>query len=303
MIHEYYSHGKLLLTGEYFVLEGALAFAIPLKAGQRMWVDQAESNYGELSWETKVQEKDWLNAKYNTQDLRIIESSDINRARYLQKLLLQTKKMSSVLNHSSVKITNNIEFPTNWGLGSSSSLISNLAFWANIDPFDLLNSTTEGSGYDIACARSNGPILYQLLNEPLIKPVKFEPDFRDHIYFVYLGKKQDTLKSVLKNKDKIKNKKLEVDRISQITRSLVESETLHEFENYLNEHEQIVSTSIHEKTVKSKYFSDFEGSIKSLGAWGGDFILATHAGDSDYVRQYFNRKSMDVIFSYKDLVL
>ncbi|MEM0993828.1 MAG: GHMP kinase, partial [Bacteroidota bacterium] len=32
----YYAHGKLLLTGEYAVLDGAVALAVPSKLGQRL---------------------------------------------------------------------------------------------------------------------------------------------------------------------------------------------------------------------------------------------------------------------------
>ena len=35
----YSSHGKFLLTGEYLVLKGALALALPLKLGQSMTVE------------------------------------------------------------------------------------------------------------------------------------------------------------------------------------------------------------------------------------------------------------------------
>ena len=35
----FYSHGKFLLTGEYLVLKGALALALPLKLGQSMTVE------------------------------------------------------------------------------------------------------------------------------------------------------------------------------------------------------------------------------------------------------------------------
>jgi len=54
MSNEYYSRGKLLITGEYFVLEGATAFAVPLRFGQSMAVDYLDDNLGDLTWETTV---------------------------------------------------------------------------------------------------------------------------------------------------------------------------------------------------------------------------------------------------------
>ena len=44
-----------------------------------------------------------------------------------------------------------LEFPREWGLGTSSTLISNLADWAGADPYALLDKTIGGSGYDLAC--------------------------------------------------------------------------------------------------------------------------------------------------------
>ena len=37
---EFYSNGKLLLTGEYLVLDGANAFAVPTKFGQNLIVEK-----------------------------------------------------------------------------------------------------------------------------------------------------------------------------------------------------------------------------------------------------------------------
>jgi len=47
-------------------------------------------------------------------------------------------------------------------------------------------------------------------------------------------------------------------------------------------------------------FSDFSGSIKSLGAWGGDFVLVAH---SENPTAYFKEKGYEVIFSYHQMVL
>ena len=66
-----------------------------------------------------------------------------------------------------------------------------MAQWANIDAYILLEMTFGGSGYDIACAQTNSPIIYQLENEiPNFKTVSFNPTFKDQIYFVYLNQKQ-----------------------------------------------------------------------------------------------------------------
>jgi hypothetical protein len=52
--------------------------------------------------------------------------------------------------------------------------------------------------------------------------------------------------------------------------------------------------------VKEVLFSDFPGSIKSLGAWGGDFILVTKAGDTV---KYFERMGYTTIIPWKEMCL
>jgi hypothetical protein len=53
-------------------------------------------------------------------------------------------------------------------------------------------------------------------------------------------------------------------------------------------------------TIKESLFPDFSGVIKSLGAWGGDFVLAiAKENPSDY----FKERGFKTIVSYKDMIL
>ena len=65
----------------------------------------------------------------------------------------------------------------------------------------------------------------------------------------------------------------------------------------INQHEEIMQNHIGIETIKNKYFSDYTGSIKSLGAWGGDFVMATRNDKS-----YFLKKGYKTIFSFKELI-
>ena len=75
---------------------------------------------------------------------------------------------------------------------------------------------------------------------------------------------------------------------------------LSEFEKLIQEHEKIISSIIELPTVKERLFPDYFGTLKSLGAWGGDFILAT--GDKN-TPQYFKAKGYTTILRYSDMVL
>jgi hypothetical protein len=77
---------------------------------------------------------------------------------------------------------------------------------------------------------------------------------------------------------------------------------LDEFEQLLTLHENIIADIIKLKPVKEAMFHDYDGAIKSLGAWGGDFIIAT--GDNlDTVSNYFKSKGYHTIIPYKDMII
>lgn len=305
MSNTFYSHGKLLITGEYFVLEGSTAFALPLKLGQSMEVNTLNSERVEIVWESYCKGELCFKSVFNPCTLDPISTYDIKKASYIHKLLMTISKKSDVLQNlsQSILIKTNLDFPFEWGFGSSSSLISNLAHWAEIDPFELFFENFKGSGYDIACARANGPILYKLDGNPKVTEIDFNPGFLDKIYFIYLGKKQDSLKSVEKYGEKIREREAEKARISDISQSIIRAKTLEEFEYMVNEHDSILSQTLKLPTVKSKLFSNFAGTIKSLGAWGGDFVMATSKGYKEEVVKYFKSKGLNTIFQYKDIVL
>lgn len=305
MSNQFYSHGKLLITGEYFVLEGAAAFALPLKLGQSMVISEHNDSRQELIWETNVKSIPTFRAIFDIKSLEIKASNETSIAQNVQKLLLWVKRNSSALskNRPSLKITTNLEFPFEWGLGSSSSLISNLAYWSNTNPYTLLFETSEGSGYDIACARSGGPIIYQLNENPNSIGVEFSPHFLKNIFFIYLGQKQSSLSSVQQFRKTIKKHKEEALEITKISNSIIHSKTLNEFEEYITLHESIVSKVLQRPTVKEQHFGNFDGCIKSLGAWGGDFILATTRHNFEYVSRYFNAKGLHTMFPYNELAL
>ena len=87
-------------------------------------------------------------------------------------------------------------------MGSSSTLINNIASWAKVDAYKLLWNAFSGSGYDIACAQHNLPIFYQLENQhPIVKQVDFNPNFKNELFFVHLNKKQNSREGIQRYKE------------------------------------------------------------------------------------------------------
>ena len=180
-----------------------------------------------------------------------------------------------------------------------------------MNPFDLLKETFGGSGYDIVCAGANSPIIYALKNgHPAFEEVPFEPIFEDSLYFVYLGKKQNSREGIARYREKSKNiLHLQgsplgqyIDQISALTLAFYCEEDLKNFEKLIVEHENIVSSFIDLPRVQSLYFKDFWGQTKSLGAWGGDFILATSDRGFEATQQYFKEKGFPTVLKYSEMI-
>jgi len=71
----------------------------------------------------------------------------------------------------------------------------------------------------------------------------------------------------------------------------------------MDEHEEIVSKELGIKKIKDERFSDFQGSIKSLGAWGGDFCMVATELSKKEVQNYFAGHGLDTVIAYKDMTL
>lgn len=298
----FYSNGKLLITGEYVVLDGALSLAIPTQYGQFLIVEPIADS--KLIWKSFDENNNvWFEDEYFLQNgmLKHFETDNEISKRLFQILQFAKQLNPDFLNSSKgFNVKSRLSFPREWGLGSSSTLINNIASWSNVDAYKLLGLTFGGSGYDIACAQNDSAITYQLLeNNRTTSKVKFNPEFKECLYFVYLNKKQNSREGIERYKKNTSNLSSEISEISNITSKIIDCKLLNEFESLLNQHEAIISNIIKQKSVKESFFKDFEGNIKSLGAWGGDFILAT---SKDNPTDYFKSKGFGTIIPYHQMI-
>ena len=133
-----------------------------------------------------------------------------------------------------------------------------------------------------------------------MKKVDFTPSFSDQLFFVHLNKKQDSKDGIARFNEKREKIHNEIQLVSEISKQLIQEQNLLEFEKLIQEHEKIISSIIELPTVKDRLFPDYFGTLKSLGAWGGDFMLATGNKDTP---QYFIDKGYATILRYSDMVL
>lgn len=291
-----HSNGKLLITGEYLVLDGAISLALPCNYGQSLRFTSHKKNI--LNWiSLDVNKEIWFEASFEANTFKVQKTSDDNIVKWVQKILKASSELSRSKKKLKGTIINELEFPSNWGLGSSSTLLNNISNLYEIDPYDLHFSTTNGSGYDIACASYNTSLTYQIINnKPIVNPIDWNPNYKNEIIFIYLNNKQKSNLEI-KRYNKLKKNLDLVNQISNITKKIIKSKSITEFEKLIDQHELIISELIQTKTVKEKYFSDYNGSIKSLGAWGGDFILATRNN-----KNYFLEKGFNTVFTFSELI-
>jgi mevalonate kinase len=300
----FYSNGKLLITGEYLVLDGARAFALPTKFGQDLIVGNGSNK--EINWKSYDFDKHlWFEDTLSFSE--IINNIPV-QAETVKSTLITILHEAFLLNPDFInqsegyQISTNLTFPKNWGLGTSSTLLNNIAQWTKIDAFTLLKNSFGGSGYDIACAQNNTPIVYQLEQGlPIVETVGFHPNFTEHIYFVYLNKKQNS-KAAINAYYNNKNEDLEQNIIdnNKITDAVLKAETLKKFAFAIEKHEIHLSNILEIQTIKEIAFPDFNGVIKSLGAWGGDFVMVI---SKENPKTYFTSKGYEIILSYGEMIL
>lgn len=304
-MREFRSNGKLLLFGEYFILEGATGLAIPTQKGQTLTISKQQFPVNGLNWKSLDHEdKLWFEAFFD-ENLDIKHTTDTEVARTLQTILLyaSTKGHLFFEGPAYYEAISKLEFPNNWGLGSSSTLIANIAQWANVDAFDLFFSTFKGSGYDIACALSNQPLVYHLQDKkPVWNEVDFYPPFKDNLFFVHLGKKQNSREEIQRFHDKYRLNINCIDKITWLTEKSINCKNFTDFCNIIDEHESIISEALQLPKVKDLYFRDFDGSIKSLGAWGGDFVMAASHLPFVDIKGYFETKGYSTIVTYNEMI-
>ena len=296
---EIYSSGKVLLTGEYVILDGALSLASPTKFGQYLKLEENQSNL--ISWKSiNYDEKIWFECTIKNENLEIKSTSSKRVSDTLIRIinLIREYNPCFLKNHGSDILTS-LTFDKNWGLGSSSTLISNLAKLSGVDPYVLNNKIFKGSGYDIACANSISPIVYQLnKDQNIINEVSFKPPFHEKIYFIYLNKKQSSISEIENYNNKASDSI--INEINNITSMILQCNTIEVYDELIESHELIISKLISKPTIKETLFKDFNGSIKSLGAWGGDMIMATSHSDPN---RYFKEKGYSTIFRYEELLV
>lgn len=292
-----------MLTGEYAVLKGAKAIALPTQKGQSLTVTTGRGS--DIIWKSLDNEgNEWFSAKISLFDFEPIKTSDQDIAERLGQVLQAAVRLNSefLSTWKGIKVETRLEFPKDWGLGTSSTFLCNVAAWADVDPFELQEKSFGGSGYDLACAMSDSPIIYQLDKDegPKYSKVAIPDVILEKMTFVYSGRKQNTEEALMYAKDH-EIPAAAIKDISKTSEDLLGNSSISFWIDKMIKHNEIISKYLKVDPV-DPLLEDFNGVVKPLGAWGGDFMLALSEEHPDYVRKYFFEKGFKEIYPAHEIL-
>lgn len=310
-VRHFYARGKLLLTGEYLVLDGATALAVPARRGQSLSAHVTDE-IDVLYWVGRERDGSrWIEEAYTRAELEAPPPPPVDkspRAR-LGRLLRTVLTAHPLLwpRRCGLHLESHLEFPRDWGLGSSATLAYLLAAWAGVDAYDLNRVEFGGSGYDVACAGANGPLRYRLAQgAPVVEPAAWAPSFLDRLYLVHLGRKQDSREGIAAYRRTATGpaRARYVGELDAITDEVHAAPTVDAFADALRRHEALVGYVTHQQPLGRGRFADFPGVVKSLGAWGGDFALAALTGEPGFaVDEYFAARGLATVVPAAQMLL
>lgn len=264
------------------------------------------SRGSDIVWECYDHEgEQWFKSHISLYDFSAVNTVNQDISDKLQKILKNAVRYNSefLSKWNGFKVQTFLEFPSSYGLGSSSSLYSLVGQWAEVHPLQIFFRVEDGSGYDVACSDSGAAITYQLVDDDIsYTPVGFAPSFHKSLYFVHLNEKQDSSVGIKDYLKAVKRRKSLVNDISKLTEEFLRCSSLSAFADLIDRHEDLIHSHTGFSKVKDNRFDTYWGAIKSLGAWGGDFVLATSDRSEVETKEYFAGLGYPTVFSYDELI-
>lgn len=295
----FFARGKLLLTSEYVVLDGVPALAIPTVLGQRLEVSETKGSsvvhWTAVDFDGRV----WLEG-----DLERADSAWMAADETLEPVaqLMNAAEKIGQRPFPGGQVRTQLEFPTTYGWGSSSSLISLVAQWQGIDALPLHFATQNGSGYDTVCATANGPLWYRKTGAQSAEWHATSLDHwpHDSLYLVHLGSKQKSAADVVRYRT-LTPGLLELKDMEHAAHALYEAATFSDWGQAARVHEARMATLLGRTPVSEAALKGYPHACKSLGAWGGDFVLVQVADDTDL--QWFKDQGFSTVLPWKTSVV
>lgn len=283
-----------MLCGEYAVLCGAMAIAFPTKFRQCMEVEYSAGT-GLIHWQSyDFDGFQWLRCSFHPdEDFQNHPLRNVLQPIQAMLRLIRQNKPEVLPAEQDVTFRVKASFRKEWGLGSSSALIANIARWSGTDPWELMQVSFPGSGYDVAVAFHGKALTYRLEEgqRPTIRFIDYIPAWLEHFKVVFTGKKINSRDSVNENKPLFHRLEPHVDELDRMARSLLTAENAAEACELLRRYEGILASEL-KLEPGAGLFPVYTGTIKSLGAWGGDALLVEYR-EGEFEEVFKNLISFD----------
>jgi len=262
------AHAKILLFGEYLMLDGYLGLAIPLRHGQTLTVEPRKKKGIQVHGYT-VDGLVWQDEVWPSTQSSLFHKS-------LTWLATQW-----YLPSGDWTLTTQLSYPQHWWLGSSSTFLDLLAQWTGCDPFALYRAVSLWSGYDIACARQKKPLLYDPLTMDS-QAVDLESSLLASMYCVPCGQKQSSDKAIAQYRARSHQGPDQYDRCEFLDGLLYE-QTVWWWIQGMTYHDEVIVSLIDQPALMTTQPRIGEiGYGKWLGAWWWDcFLILSDQGYED----------------------
>ncbi len=293
-MQSFYAPGKILLVGEYTVIKGFEGLAVPVKSGQWMdvWEFDSPGNAEDrfifnaldsrgASWFSES--FDISNLKSNSLETNAVKSNVAdenfeNNESHLSKLLALVPE-SFWKSGKSYRFETRLEFDRSSGLGSSSTFVQLMSNYFKLDPFQVQDLVFGGSGYDVAIAAVQKPLIYWRNEQGVhFRQWKLNSELTKDWKVVFLGNKVNSRTSTSQVSDMLEdlsndeNYRMQIQKIIEIVR---DAQELMALETGIEMYQMFLSQLLGMVTPYT-YFGVKplpRGVCKWLGAWGGDMLL------------------------------
>lgn len=310
-LKKYWSPGKLLLSNEYAILKDVPGIAFPTKLGQSLLFNETENKrkiqYRAIDHNNKL----WFSCDldFNNGFTSTTDGSDqldlvLKIFNFLYK---ENPFIFKKLESCGFYISTQLDFPNYYGLGSSSTFIQNICDVFKADSFNVLQQCFGGSGYDIAIAKEKRAGVFvrsiQYLSDIPTTLQKFFQEQHHNLFFVYLGKKQSSSRSINDLSDRINQ--MDKQKYEDLHVFLSSVSTMNQFNDWIVNHEKTLASDLGLTPLVDKFtdISKINGNIKSLGAWGGDFALLSSEYPLNEVKKYFENYQLNEVFRFQEMIL
>lgn len=291
-MQSYYAPGKILLVGEYAVTKGFEGLAVPVKTGQ--WMDVWEFNSPGNAEDRLIfnaldlHGSTWFSESFDIEFLKrnsanyadapsTNASTDSEDSHLLKVLTLVSPNFWKP--GKSYRFETRLEFDRNSGLGSSSTFIELVCRYFKLDPFQVQDKVFGGSGYDVAIAAVQKPLIFWRTESDIhFRQWSLNPELTKDWKVVFLGNKVNSRTSTSQVNDmlddlaKDENYQMQIQKIIEIVRDAKE---LMAVETGIEMYQMFLSQLL--GLVTPYTFFGVKplprGVCKWLGAWGGDMLL------------------------------